>query len=42
MGKETPNQVWEVKSVPGRLNPKKSTARHMVIKLAKIKDNEKI
>ena len=28
--------------VPGRINPKRNTPRHIVIKLAKIKDKEKL
>ena len=42
MGKETVNQVQEVQSVPGRINPRKNTPRHIVIKLTKIKDKDKI
>ena len=42
MGKETVTQVQEVQRVPGRINPRRNTLRHIVIKLAKIKDKEKI
>ena len=42
MGKETVNQVQEVQRVPGRINPRKNTPRHIVIKLTKIKDKDKI
>ena len=42
MGKETVNQVQEVQRVPGRINPRKNTSRHIVIKWAKIKDKNKI
>ena len=38
MGKETVSQVQEAQRVPGRINPGRSTSRHMVIKLTKIKD----
>ena len=38
MGKETVSQVQEEQRVPGRINPGRSTSRHMVIKLTKIKD----
>ena len=42
MGKEIVNQVQEAQRVPGRINPRKSTLRHIVIKLTKIKDKDKI
>ena len=42
MGKETVNQVQEAQRVPGRINPRKNTPRHIVIKLTKIKDRDKI
>ena len=42
MGKETVNQVQEAQRVPGRINPGRSTSRHIVIKLTKIKDRYKI
>ena len=42
MGKETVNQVQEAQRVPGRINPRRNTPRHIIIKLTKIKDNEKI
>ena len=42
MGKEIVNQVQEVQRVPGRMNPKRNTSRHIVIKLTKIKDRDKI
>ena len=38
IGKETVNQVQEVERVPGRINPRRKTLRHIVIKLSKIKD----
>ena len=38
MGKEIATQVQEVQRVPYRINPRKSTPRHTVMKLAKIKD----
>ena len=38
MGKEIVNQVQEAQRVPGRINPRRSTPRHTVIKLTKIKD----
>ena len=42
MGKEMATQVQEVQRVPGRINPRRNTARHIVIKLTKIKDKEKL
>ena len=41
MGKEIATQVQEVQRVPYRKNPRRNTPRHIVIKLAKIKDKEK-
>ena len=42
MGKEIVNQVQEAQRVPGRINPRRNTLRHIVIKLTKIKDRDKI
>ena len=42
MGKEIATQVQEVQRVPYRINPRRNTPRHIVIKLAKIKDKEKL
>ena len=42
MGKEIATQVQEVQRVPYRINPRRNTLRHIVIKLAKIKDKEKL
>ena len=42
MGKEIATQVQEVQRVPGRINPRRSMLRHIVIKLTKIKDKEKL
>ena len=43
MGKEIAIQVQEVQQVPYRINPRRNTPRHIiVIKLAKIKDKEKL
>ena len=38
MGKEIVNQVQEVQRPSGRINPRRNTPRHIVIKLTKIKD----
>ena len=42
MGKEIGNQVQEAQRAPGRINPRRNTLRHIVIKLTKIKDRHKI
>ena len=42
MGKETITQFQGVQRVPGRINTRRNTPRHILIKLTKIKDNEKI
>ena len=42
MGKEIVNQVQEAQRVPGRINPRRNTPRHIVINLTKIKDKDKI
>ena len=35
-------QVQEAQSVPNKLNPKRSTPGHIIIKMSKIKDKERI
>ena len=42
MGKEIVNQVQEAQRVLGRINPRRNILRHIVIKLTKIKDRDKI
>ena len=42
MGKETATQVQEAQRVPYKINPRRNMQRHIVIKLAKIKDKEKL
>ena len=42
MGKEIVNQVQEAQRGPGRINPRRNTPRHIIIKLTKIKDKDKI
>ena len=42
MGKEIATQVQEAQRVQGRINPRRNTPRHIVIKLTKIKDKEKL
>ena len=36
------SHVGEVQRVPGRINPRRNTPRHIVIKLTKIKNKDKI
>ena len=42
MGKEIATQVQEAQRVPYRINLRRNMLRHIVIKLAKIKDKEKV
>ena len=42
MGKEIAIQVQKEQRIPYRINPMRNTLRHIVIKLAKIKDREKL
>ena len=42
MGKEIDTQVQEAQKVANRVKPKKSTPRHIITKMAKIKDEERI
>ena len=42
MGKEIINKVQEAQRVPGRINPRRNTPRHIVIKVTKIKVRDKI
>ena len=42
MGKEIVNQVQEAQKVPDRINPRRNTPRHIIIKMMKIKDKDKI
>ena len=36
--KETNIQIQEAQRVPNKINPKRSTPRHIIIKMANIKD----
>ena len=40
MGKERVNQVQEPQRVPGRINLRRNTPRHIVIKLTNIKERK--
>ena len=42
MGKEPLTQIQEAQRVPYKINPRRHTPRHILIKLTKIKDKEKI
>ena len=42
MEKEIVNQVREAQKVPYRINPKRNTPRHILIKLTKTKHKERI
>ena len=42
MVKEIVDQVQEAQRVPGMINPRKNTPRHIEIKLTKIQDRDKI
>ena len=42
MGKEIITQVQETQRVPNRINPRRNTTRHILIKLTKIKHKEQI
>ena len=42
MGKEIVTQVQETQRVPNRINPRRNTPRHILIKLTKIKKKELI
>ena len=42
MGRKIVNQVQEVQSVPYRINQRRNTPRHILIKISKIKYKEQI
>ena len=42
MKKEPLTQIWEVQQVPYKINPRRNTPGHILIKLTKMKDKEKI
>ena len=42
MGKEIVSQDQEVKRVPGKTDPRRNMLGHIVIKLIKIKDKDKL
>ena len=42
LGKEANIQVQEAWRVPNKVNPKRSTPKHTIIKMSKIKDKERL
>ena len=42
LGKEIDIQVQEAQRIPNKINPKRVTHRHIVTKMTKIKDEERI
>ena len=42
LAKEIDIQVQEVQRVPNKLDPKRTTPRHIIIKMPNIKDKERI
>ena len=42
LGKEIATQIQEAQRVPYRINPRRNMPRHIVVKLEKIKDKEKL
>ena len=42
MEKEVVNQIQEMQRVPYRINPRRNTPRHILIKLTKTKHKERI
>ena len=42
MGKKPLTQIQEAQQVPYKINPKRNTLRHILIKVTKMKDKEKI
>ena len=42
LAQETDIQVQEAQRVPNKMNPKRPTPRHIIIRLLKVKDKERI
>ena len=40
--KETDIKIQEARRAPNKLNPNRTTPRHMIIKMAKVRDKERI
>ena len=42
LGKETDIQIQETQRIPNKMNPKRSTPRHIMIKMSKVKGKRRI
>ena len=42
MGKQSLTQIQEAQQVPYKMNPRRNTLRHIIIKMTRIKNKEKI
>ena len=42
MGKESLTQIQEAQQIPHKINPRRNIPRHILIKLTRIKDREKL
>ena len=42
MGKEPLTQIWEAQLIPYKINPRRNTPRHILLKLTRIKDRENL
>lgn len=42
MGKESPSQIQEAQQIPYIINPRRNMPQHILIKVTKIKDKDKI
>ena len=42
LGKETDIQLQEAQKVPNKMNLKRTTPRHIIIKMVKVKDKERL
>ena len=42
LAKEIDMQVKEAQRIPNKVDPKRSTTRHVIIKMPKVKDKERI
>ena len=40
--KEIDTQVQEVQEIPNKMNPKRPTSKHIIIKMPKVTDKERI
>ena len=42
LAEEIDTQIQEAQKIPNKINPKRSTSRHIIIKMPKLKDKERI